>query len=471
LAQAGLALEVVNLSSLLFRLGSASSPSAMRVKASAIVPVLLPAMIMGHNLFMADNAILTLELQAILDKVTLTYGAGTGVSLGVALPDAVSLRQGHHPHHPPFHPHPFHPHTRRHDRISLSSGDRKSDKTLLTGACLAPNKIPLGTPCVLPTDAFAMGSTAKMYTAAAVLRLVDQGKFNLDDKALPLFDALWTRLNGTSIVNGLGPLIKEVTVRQLLGMSSGIPDFDNHASRQYQFDHPHEDLGPVTEMNFLFPSANFSCKPGTCAQYSSSNYELLGLLLAQQAGKHSWDEYTQAEDLPSFPEMTSTTFAVHGLCSKYTNVHAYSNERTPAVDVYDVSCTNGWTCGNLISNAADAAFFVRALFGKGERILKESTQKEMLKTRPLSGWAAGLPYGLGVMDISVGLGMEPGELVGHGGETYGFNAYTFYSRKWDFGLSVVVNNEDTNITSTALAEAYGAIVKQLNTTGTPPIIV
>merc|ERR1719352_1892037 len=186
-------------------------------------------------------------------------------------------------------------------------------------------------------------------------------------------------------------------------------------------------------MSFIFPLKQFSCKPGACADYSSSNYELLGVLLAQQAGKDSWDEYTQAEDLPAFPEMTSTAFAVHGPCSKYTKVHAYSNERKPQVDVYDISCTNGWTCGNLISNAADAAFFVRALLGKGERVLNDKTLKEMLKTRPLDKtWAKGLPYGLGVMDLGVPAGMEPGELVGHGGETYGFNAFTMYSMKWDF---------------------------------------
>lgn len=424
------------------------------MKAAAIVSFLLPTFVIAQ-----PRGYLTLKLQAILDQVTLTYGVGTGISFGLALPDAVCISEGCEK-------------SGGHGRISLTSGDRQSDLTMAKGACLAPGK--LGEACVRTSDTFAMGSTAKMYTAAAVLRLVEQGKFDLDDTALPLFDALWTKLNGTSIVNALGPLIKDVTVRQLLGMSSGIPDFDNLASRQYQFDHPDEDLGPVTEMNFIPPNASFTCKPGTCVQYSSSNYELLGLLLAQQAGKSFWDEYIQAEGLPTFPEMTSTAFAVHGVCSKYTKVHAYSNERKPAVDVYNVSCTNGWTCGNLMSNGADAAFFVRALFGNGERILNESTQREMLKTRPLEGWAAGLPYGLGAMDISKEFGMEPGELVGHSGETYGFNAITFYSRKWDFGMSIVGNNEKVKVMMGAFGEAYRVVVrhlKHLNATATSTIIL
>merc|ERR1712176_1606672 len=231
-------------------------------------------------------------------------------------------------------------------------------------------------------------------------------------------------------------------------------------SRQYQFDHPQEDLGPVKEMSFLFPLANSTCQPGTCVEYSSSNYELLGLLLAQQAGKQSWDEYTQAEDLPMLPGMTGTSFAVHGLCSEYTKVHAYSDERTQEVDVYDVSCTNGWTCGNLISTAADAAIFVKALLGGGERVVKEKTKQEMLKFKPLDKtWALGLPYGLGLMDLSWFMKMAPGELVGHAGETYGFNSLTMYSKQYDFGLSITANSENLNITTAVIVEAYTEIVK------------
>lgn len=440
----------------------------------ALAFVFIPMVVVAR-----PTELLSLRLHEVLFNITQTFGAGTGVSLGVALPDSLSLLPGV---------------PGNHGVISLSAGHRQNltarttelDACSLEGVIPHPkhehlpenpgHHLPISWPrsCVDPADMFAMGSTAKMYTAAAVLRLVDQGKFGLDDKALPLFDALWTKLSGSSIVNALGPLIHNVTVRQLLGMQSGIPDFDNDVSRQYQFDHPRKDLGPIEEMSFIFPVKSFSCDPGACAEYSSSNYELLGLLLAQQAGKASWDEYTQAEDLPVFPEMTNTAFSVHGPCSKYTKVHAYSNERSPPVDVYDVSCTNGWTCGNLISNAADAAFFVRALLGKGERVLKQSTQKEMLKTRVFDkkkAWAVGLPYGLGVMDFSYYFpGMESGELMGHGGETYGFTAFTLYSKKWDFGVSVVANNENGAVTRQAIGMAYDAIVEHLSALNSPLIV-
>jgi len=376
----------------------------------------------------ACAATLETDLQQAIDRANLLTG-GTAFSLGVSLEGRT---------------------------ISLSSGKRQMG--------IAERAK------VMPTDAFAMGSTRKMYTAASILRLVDQGKFGLDDKALPLLDTLWTKLNGTSIVSTLGPKIKDVTVRHLLQMHSGIPDFDNMASRGYQFDHPTEDLGPIKELSFLHAGQGFDCDPGTCGEYSSSNYELLGLILAQQAGAQSWDQYQQSEGLPKdvLSAMPSTSFAVHGPCSKYTDVHAYSKERTPPVDVYSVSCTNGWTCGNLISNAADAAVFVRALLGKGERVLKASSQQEMMSFKPLTqGWSTGLEYGLGLMDMSkfVG-GTQKGEFMGHGGETYGFSASTAYSKTHDFGASIVANAENTFAVNRIMSLVYKTVVSHLSSNAT-----
>lgn len=364
-------------------------------------------------------------LQMQLEKVSMQTG-GTALSLGVALPSGRT--------------------------ISLSAGLRAKPGA----AAPAPAWM------VQPSDPFAMGSTAKMYTAVAVMRLVEAGKFGLDDKALPLLDDMWTTLNGTSIINAFGPEMKEVTVRHLLNMQSGIPDFDTPLAAVYQYDHPSEDLDPIKECSFVFNN-NFSCKPGTCWEYTSTNYELLGLILAQQAGAKSWDAYTQAQDLPKdvLAEMPSTAFAVHGLCNKYTDVHGYSTEAPGKnVDIYNVSCTNGWTCGNLISNGADAAVFVRALLGKGERLVSNSTQAEMMKFSPLTkGWETGLPYGLGLMDLGWQVGLPKGQLVGHGGMTYGFNAMTAYARKDDFGLSVVGNTENVTLVASTFGQAYQQVLK------------
>jgi len=131
-------------------------------------------------------------------------------------------------------------------------------------------------------------------------------------------------------------------------------------------------------------------------------------------------------------------------CQKYGTVHGLCTERV-VKDTYYMSCTNGWTCGNLLSNGADAASFARALLGKEERVLKKETLQQMQKMRPISfGFGKSrLYYGLGLMDLSMVAGEPTGSLafVGHGGETYGFNSFVGYLRSADAGVAIAANNE------------------------------
>jgi CubicO group peptidase (beta-lactamase class C family) len=317
-----------------------------------------------------------------------------------------------------------------------------------------------------PSDIFLMGSTTKMYTAAAILGLVQSGNFRLDDKAFRLMDPLYRRLNGTngtSLDQVLGPQVREVTVRQLLNMRSGIPDFDDGASRHYQLEHPEQDLGPVRNIGFVPKSTeNNSLAPDVGGQYSSTNYELLGLILAQQAQASSWDTYNQSMSIPANlqQEMKHTKFGVHGTCEHYGTVHGLTIDGLPwhkPSDVYNMSCTNGWTCGNLLSSAGDAAKFVKALLGPGERVLNADLQNEMLNLTALThGWSVGLPYGLGLMDLSHWFKLPSKSFVGHGGATYGFLSFTGYMKDIDVGFSIVANVE-VPIISHVAREAIQAI--------------
>jgi len=286
------------------------------------------------------------------------------------------------------------------------------------------------------------------------LQLVQQGQFSLDDKAFPLMNTMYQKIacdNGkcASMEDVLGPAIKQVSVRQLLSMRAGIPDFDDVPSREYQLAHPQEDLGPVKNIAFTpARDANNSCEAGTCGMYSSTNYELLGLLLAQQANASSWDTYNQSASIPNdvLRQLSHTKFGVHGTCQDYGTVHGVTIDGMPKKlpsDVYTMTCTNGWTCGNLLSSAGDAAKYVKALLGPGELVLKADMQKQMLPVSNLDrGWMVGLPYGLGLMDMSFVLKQPAGTIIGHGGATYGFLSFTGYLPDIDVGFSIVANIEN-----------------------------
>src|ERR1700738_2578661 len=69
---------------------------------------------------------------------------------------------------------------------------------------------------VQPNDLFRIASTSKTFTAVTILKLIQEGKLNLDDKVFLILNDL-KPLTGRSI----NPQIYQITVKNLLQMSSG----------------------------------------------------------------------------------------------------------------------------------------------------------------------------------------------------------------------------------------------------------
>jgi CubicO group peptidase (beta-lactamase class C family) len=333
-----------------------------------------------------------------------------------------------------------------------------------------------------PQDKMGIGSATKSITAAAVLNLVDKGKARLEDLALPHMDALVRRVTANSLLDYFGPTIQNVTVRQLLHMTSGLRDFDSTAARVSIFKHPSEefDLKKVLGQDLQtgnregiqkagsFPATRpfdgFVCPPGSCGQYSSTNYLLLGMILAQTHGLAHWKQYDQSSFLPPDVrrKMPSTVFPLQGLLREFTDVHVYpgSSSQTSGVsDAIDMSANAAFTVANALSTGTDMAVFWQALLGRGSSILSPDIGAEMMKFRWLevglgNKISTGQFYGMGVRDMSGQLMVNPmkavlnpeiffaGKLYGHdGASAAGYNSFNAYAPMYDFGLSFIVNNE------------------------------
>jgi CubicO group peptidase (beta-lactamase class C family) len=118
-----------------------------------------------------------------------------------------------------------------------------------------------------PADArteMRIGSVTKQFTAAAIMKLHEQGKIGLDDslaKYLPDFDT-----EGHT-----------VTIRQLLTHTSGIPNYTSQPgffAKQAPLDlSDNELLATIKGVPFDF-------EPGTKWAYSNTNFYLLGMIVA-----------------------------------------------------------------------------------------------------------------------------------------------------------------------------------------------
>merc|ERR1711934_452621 len=119
---------------------------------------------------------------------------------------------------------------------------------------------------------------------------------------------------------------------------------------------------------------HFVCTPGTCGNYASPSYELLGLALVHVHNLSRWQGLDQRDVVRASPHMsaaekaryTGLSFPGPGPCSlDPLIVHQYANmpyKWTPHgsagnrgggnityTDIYNNSCLNGWVCGNIAS--------------------------------------------------------------------------------------------------------------------------
>jgi len=117
-----------------------------------------------------------------------------------------------------------------------------------------------------PQMRYSIGSISKQFTAAAILLLAEEGKLTLDDKVVRWLPEL-TRA-------------KDVTIRQLLSMTSGYQDF---WPQDYVMPMM---MKPVTPQEILTGWAKIPLdfEPGTKWQYSNTNYVIAGMIAEKVAG-------------------------------------------------------------------------------------------------------------------------------------------------------------------------------------------
>jgi CubicO group peptidase (beta-lactamase class C family) len=116
-----------------------------------------------------------------------------------------------------------------------------------------------------PAMRYSIGSVSKQFTATAVLMLAEEGKLSLDDRV-----ARWLPELTRS---------KDVTVRQLLSMTSGYQDY---WPQDYVMPGM---LLPVTAMDIVKTWAEkpLDFEPGTKWQYSNTNYVIAGMIVERVA--------------------------------------------------------------------------------------------------------------------------------------------------------------------------------------------
>jgi CubicO group peptidase (beta-lactamase class C family) len=265
-----------------------------------------------------------------------------------------------------------------------------------------------------PETRFRIGSVTKVFTAVAVMQLVEAGRMRLDAPlAAYLPDA---------------PHATEVTIRQLLNHTSGIWNYGDEVFRDGRVAQPTTPRAIVAAV----AQRALERKPGSAFAYSNTGYVLLGL--AVEAVTHrSLAEY-EREHIFRPAKMAATTFGEAPPGTPFAR--GYMDATGTAPPPY--SPTWFYADGDVVSTASDVARFDAALMDG--RLVKPATfaamQANGVATPPAFG--AGTRYGLGLTLIPLA-----GEtIVEHHGGVPGFTAETQMLPPKRYAIVVLSNASD-----------------------------
>ena len=154
---------------------------------------------------------------------------------------------------------------------------------------------PEGTLPVTEDTVFQLASVSKTFTSAAVLLTVRRGLLSLEDKLGKYFPEL--------------PAYADVTVRQLLSHTGGVPDyFDDDDWFTDIWEKEHRVPGNAEIVDFLRETKLGPLfAPGDAFEYSNTGYNLLALLVERLSGE-PYEEFLQ-KNIFEPAGMTSTRSA------------------------------------------------------------------------------------------------------------------------------------------------------------------
>ena len=240
---------------------------------------------------------------------------------------------------------------------------------------------------------YAIGSVTKQFTASAILLLQEDGKLSLEDTVAKWFPNL-TRAS-------------EVTVRQLLSMTSGYQDY-------WPQDYVFMDMqrpSPASEIVQRWAGKALDFDPGTKWQYSNTNYVIAGSIVEKVSGMKLMQFLQQRIFTPL--KMTSVVDFDAGPLGPNDAAPLLRNAVGPFRRAPKEAA--GWLfgAGHLAMTAHDLSLWNISIINRS--LLKPASYQAMqTDTLLASGIATG--YGLGVQTRSVGGRRR----LSHGGAVSGY---------------------------------------------------
>ncbi|HEU4673867.1 MAG TPA: serine hydrolase [Candidatus Limnocylindrales bacterium] len=281
---------------------------------------------------------------------------------------------------------------------------------------------------VTPQTAFPIASVSKTFTAALVLRLVEEGRLSLEASA-------------ARFLPDLG-LDRRITIRMLLDHTSGLADvfLAPGIDRALQ-SHPARRWTVQRSLSYL---GRRWFAPGKGWRYSNTNYLLLGLIADKVTGRslatelrsrflrplglrETWDEAAEAPRTP-----LAHGYAVSGTTGNWrARDLADGTDRSPFTSV--VTALEG--AGSIAATSADLAEWASALYVPGAVLSASTLSAALADAHVTRDYVPGVRYGLGVQELTV----DGWATLGHSGRILGARSQMRYVPAAGLAIAIVTN--------------------------------
>ena len=258
---------------------------------------------------------------------------------------------------------------------------------------------------------YRIGSISKMFTAVMIFQLMDEHKLALDTKLSVYYPQL--------------PNADRITISQMLDHRSGLHNFVRDSTYQTDMVKPHTEA----EMIAMFTADQSDFEPDSKADYSNTNYVLLGYIVEKLTNM----SYAQAlkQKVSIKIGLTDTYYGskINTLKGE-ADSYQYKNGWQPVPET-DISMVGG--AGGIVSTPADLIKFINALFnGK----LVSEVDLSLMKT-----FRNG--FGMGMFQLPFGTK----KAFGHNGDIDGFSSVVGYFPEQKMAYAYCANGVDYPISN------------------------
>ena len=264
-----------------------------------------------------------------------------------------------------------------------------------------------------PENIIRIGSITKQFTASAILKLMEEGKLDLQDDITKYIEDYPTQ----------GHVI---TIEHLLTHTSGIKSFTGMKTWTADLRKMH--YSPKEKIEF-FKNEPMDFAPGSKYKYNNSGYILLGYIIEVVSGK-KYAEYIDEKIFKPLGMNNSFYGSTSDIIKDRAKGYQKQGGNYQNADFLDMS--NPYAAGSLTSTVDDLYKWHDAVLHY--KVLSKSTLDRAHSSYKLNnGKLTGYGYGWNLNDI------EDNKAISHGGSVTGYLTFSLYLPEEDIFVAVFSN--------------------------------